>query len=161
MAKHPWLSINHAPEIAAHYNRVIVVTNPAETSHMTAVFLPLPGCDFTASLSQFDRDMSSYHVLLRDKFNDPKNVNVDVFVQLANDLLHAELTSDSTLMEVIRTALKCSETIAYITQGNHTRSLQMRNREGLKDYVSFVLPQTSEDSIAALGKKNTSGYQQQ
>jgi hypothetical protein len=153
MAKHTWMSINHASWIAAHYNRVIVVINPAETSRMTAVFLPLPGCDFTASLSQSDRDMSSYHVLLRDKFNDPKNVSVDVFVQLANDLLHGELTSDSTVMEVIRTALECSDTIRYITEGGHSRSLQMRNREGLRDYIPSVLSQTSEDSIAALGKE--------
>jgi hypothetical protein len=92
-------------------------------------------------------------MLLKDKFNDPKNVNVDVFVELANNLLHAELTSGSTLMEVIRAALECNDTIAFITEGGHSRSLQMRNREGLKDYVSSVLPQTSEDSIAALGKE--------
>jgi hypothetical protein len=132
---------------------VIVVINPGETSRMTAVFFPLPKCDFTVSLSQFDRDMSSYHMLLRDKFNDANDVNVDVFVQWANNLLHAELTSNSTLMEVIRIALECSDTIAYITEGGHSRSLQMKNREGLKDYVSSVLPQTSENSIAALGKE--------
>jgi hypothetical protein len=153
MVKHTWMSINHAPGIAAHYNRVIVVINPGETSRMTKVFLPLPKCDFTVSLTLFDRDMSSYHMLLKDKFNDPNDVNVDVFVQLGNKLLHAELTSDSTLMEVIRTALECSDTIAYITEGEHSRSIQMKNREGLKDYVSSVFPQVSENSIAALGKE--------
>jgi hypothetical protein len=99
---------------------------------MTKVFLPLQKCDFTVSLSLFERDMSSYHMLLKDKFNNPNNVDVDVFAQLANKLLHAELTSDSTLMEVIRSALKCSDTIAYITEGGHSRSLQMRDRTGLK-----------------------------
>jgi hypothetical protein len=107
---------------------------------MTKVFLPLEKCDFTVSLSLFDRDMSSYHMLLKDKFNNPNYVNVDVFVQLANKLLHAELTGDSTLMEVIRSALECSDTIAYITEGGHSRSLQMRNRTGLKDYVPSVFP---------------------
>jgi hypothetical protein len=92
-------------------------------------------------------------MLLKDKFDDPKNVNVDVFVQLANELLHAELTSDSTLMEVIKSAFECSDTIAYITEGGHSRSLQMKNIEGLKDYVSSVFPQASENLIAVLGKE--------
>jgi hypothetical protein len=153
MAKHTWMSINHAPGIAAHYNRVIVVINPDVAQRMTAVFLPVRGCHFAVSLSQLDRDMSSYHMSLKDKFSDPNNVNVDVFVQLVNKLFHAELTSDSTLMEVIRTTFECSNTIAYITEGGHSRSLQMKNREGLKDYVSSVFPQVSENSIAALGKE--------
>jgi hypothetical protein len=38
-------------------------------------------------------------------------------------------------MEVIRTALECSDTIAYITEGGLSMSLQMRNREGLRDYI--------------------------
>jgi hypothetical protein len=153
MAKHTWMSINHAPGIAAHYNRVIVVINPDVAQRTTTVFFPFPKCDFTVSLSQFDRDMSSYHMLLKDKFNDSNDVNVDVFVQLANKLLHVELTSDSTLMEVIRTAFECSDTIAYITEGGHSKSLQMKNGEGLKDYVSSAFPQVSENSIAALGKE--------
>jgi hypothetical protein len=66
MAKHTWMSINHAPGITTYYNRVIVVINPSETSRMTKVFLPLQGCDFTVSLSLFDRDMSSYHMLLKN-----------------------------------------------------------------------------------------------
>jgi hypothetical protein len=152
MAKHTWMSIEHAPGIAAHYNRVIVVINPGVTSRMAKVFLPLQKCDFTVSLSLFDRDMSSYHMLLKDKFNDPNDVNVDVFVQLANELLHAELTGDSTLMEVIRSALECSDTIAYITEGGHSRSLQMKKREGLKDYVP-PFSEVSDNSIAALGKE--------
>jgi hypothetical protein len=64
MEKHTWMSIEHAPRITAHYNRVIVVINPGVTSRMTKVFLPLQKCDFTVSLSLFDRDMSLYHMLL-------------------------------------------------------------------------------------------------
>jgi hypothetical protein len=149
MAKHTWMSIEHAPGIAVYYNRVIVVINPGVISRMTKVFLPLQKCDFTVSLSLFDRDMSSYHMLLKDKFNDPNDVSVDVFVQLANELLHAELTSDSTLMEVIRSAVECSDTIAYIAEGGHSRSLQMRNRTGLKDYVPPFL-EVSDNTLSQL-----------
>jgi hypothetical protein len=152
MAKGTWMSIEHPPGITAHYNRVIVVINPGVTSHMTKVFLPLQKCDFTVSLSLFNRDMSSYHMLLKDKFTDPNDVNVDVFVQLANELLHAELTGDSTLMEVIRNALECSDTIAYITELGHSRSLQMKNRTGLKFYVPPSL-EVSDNSISVLGKE--------
>jgi hypothetical protein len=133
MAEHTWMSINHAPGIAAHYNRVIVVINPGETSRMTKVFLPLEKCDFTVSLSLFDRDMSSYHMLLKDKFNDPNGVSEDWFLQHANEVLHGNLTGDSTLMDVMKIALKSGVMIAYITKNSHSRSLQMWNREVLKD----------------------------
>jgi pterin-4a-carbinolamine dehydratase len=33
-----FLSINHAPGIATHYNRVIVIINPTETECMTSIF---------------------------------------------------------------------------------------------------------------------------
>jgi hypothetical protein len=152
MAKHTWMSIEHAPGIAAHYNRVIVVINPGVTSRMTKIFLPLQKCDFTVSLSLFERDMSSYHMLLKDKFNDPNDVNVNVFVELANKLLHAELTGDSTLTEVIRSALQSPNTIAYITECGHSRSLQIKNRTGLKDYVPPSL-EAGDNLIAALDKE--------
>jgi hypothetical protein len=55
-------------------------------------------------------------------------------------------------MDVMRIALGSSDTIAYITENRHSRSLQMRDRKRLKDYVP-PSPEVSENSIAALGKE--------
>jgi hypothetical protein len=38
MRDHKFLSINHTPEIATHYNKVIVIINPTETESMAAIF---------------------------------------------------------------------------------------------------------------------------
>jgi hypothetical protein len=140
MAKHPWMSINHAPGIAAHYNRVIVVINPTETERMTSVFFSLPGCD-----------LSSYYVTLKDKFSN--DININQFLKYANKELHMNLTGDTTAIESMRIALRSGDTIAYTTQGMHSKSSQMWDREGLKDYVSSVFPQVSKNSIAALSKE--------
>jgi hypothetical protein len=75
MRYHKFLSINHAQGIATHYNRVIVIINPTQTERMTSIFFPLPGCDFQGSLNLWDRDMSSYHITLRDKFSNDINRN--------------------------------------------------------------------------------------
>jgi hypothetical protein len=159
MQGHPYLTINHVQGIATHYNRVIVVINPAEVQRMTAVYFPFPGCHFQVSLSDWDGDRSSYHVSLNDKFNNNRSVSVERFVQNGNEVLYARLTGDLTLIDVMRIALRLSDTIAYITQNQHSRSIQMYNRNELKDYVppeKNVIPpspEVCENSIAALGKE--------
>jgi hypothetical protein len=87
MAKHTWMSINHAPGIAAYYKRVVVVINPDVAQRMTAVYFPVQGCDFTASITLWDRDMSAYYIPLKDKLNNNNNYSVDDFVRHINEVL--------------------------------------------------------------------------
>jgi hypothetical protein len=103
--------------------------------------------------------MNSYHVCLKEKFNEPKGVTVDHFLQHANIVFHANLTGDLTLIEVMRIALQSGNTSEYITQDNHSRSLQMWDRSELKDYIppeKKVISSSleiSENSIAVADKQ--------
>jgi hypothetical protein len=122
---------------------------------------PLPGCDFTGSLNVWNKDMNLYHVSLKDKFNDSNGVSVDRFLQHANEVLHANLTGDSTLMDVMRMALKSGDMIAYTTKNNHSMSLQMWNRVGLKDYVppeKNVIPPSPEKQKIKTENNNIKFY---
>jgi hypothetical protein len=112
-----YLTINHVIGIATHYNRVIVIINPDKVERSTYIFFPLPRCEFSTSLSVWDRDMNSYHVSLNDKFSINTTVSVNPFLQHANEVLNTELTGDSTVIEVMRIALRSSHTIVYTTQG--------------------------------------------
>jgi hypothetical protein len=89
---------------------------------MTAVFFPMKGCDF----------------ILKDKLNNDIHT-VEDFIQHINVVLKTDFTGDTMLKDVMRAALESSDTIAYITQNGHSKSLQMKNRSGLKDYVSKSL----------------------
>jgi hypothetical protein len=128
-----------------------VIINPIETERMTSIFFPLPGCDFQGSLSLWDRDMSSYHVTLKDKFSN--DIDINQFLQYANEELNMNVTADTPAIDVMKILLRSGDTIAYTTQGMHSMSLQMRDRRGLKDYVPSVFPQASENLIAVLGKE--------
>jgi hypothetical protein len=153
MSKHTWMGINHAAGIADHYNRVVVVINPDVGQRTTSVFFPLRGCDFTTSITLWDRDMSAYYIPLKDKLNNNSDIySVDQFVRHINEVLNTNFISDTILKDVMRIALQSSNTIVYITQGGHSRSLQMKNRTGLKDYVPPSL-EVSDNSISALGKE--------
>jgi hypothetical protein len=145
-----YLTINHAQGIATHYNKVIVIISSIETERMTSIFFPLPGCDFQGSLSLWDRDMSSYHVSLKDKFSN--DVNINDFLQYANDVLHMNITADTPAIEVMKIALRSGDTIAYTTEGRHSKSLQMQDRRGLKDYVP-PFSEVNDKSIKALDKE--------
>jgi hypothetical protein len=121
-----FLSINHAQGIATHYKKVIVIINPSETERMTSIFFPLPGCDFQGSLNLWDRDMSSYHVTLKDKFSN--DININHFLEYANGVLHMNITGDTPAIEVMKIALRSGDTIAYTTENMHSKSLQMHDR---------------------------------
>jgi hypothetical protein len=102
---------------------------------MTTVFFPVKGCDFTASIALWDRDMSAYYIQLKHKLNNSDVYIVNQFVQDINEKINTNFTGDTPVIDVMRVALESSNTIAYITEGDHSRSLQMKNRSGLKDYI--------------------------
>jgi hypothetical protein len=72
--------------------------------------------------------MSSYHVSLNDKFKINTTVNINQFLHYVNEVLHMNLTGDSTVIEVMRIALRSGDTIAYIIKGMYSMSLQMLDR---------------------------------
>jgi hypothetical protein len=94
--------------------------------------------------------MSSYHVSLKDKFSN--DINIDQFLWYANEELHMNLTGDTTVIQAMRIALRSGDKIRYTTQNLHSKSLQMQNRRGLKDYVP-PSSEVSDNSIVALGKE--------
>jgi hypothetical protein len=70
-----------------------------------------------------NKDLSSYYVPLKDKFNDLKIVSLEQFLLCVNNKLQANLTGDLTVLDVMRIVLQLCDTIAYINQGIRSMSL--------------------------------------
>jgi hypothetical protein len=124
MAKHTWMSLNHVLGVTAWYNRVIMVINPDVAQRMTSIYFPVRGCNFGASITLWERDMSAYYIPLKDKLtSNSDTITVDDFVWHINEVLKTNFSGDTIIKDVMRTALQSSDTIAYITEGGHSRSL--------------------------------------
>jgi hypothetical protein len=110
----------------------------------------------TASLHKQKKDISLYHVQLKDKFKDAKSVSPEEFLKYVNKGLYSEFTGDPTVFHILAAAIKLDYTIAYINEGEHSRSLQMWNRNTKLDYappeinVISTPPQISDNSLLNL-----------
>jgi hypothetical protein len=66
-------------------------------------------------------------VTLKDKFSN--DININQFLKYANEVLHMNLTGDTTAKEAMKIALR--------SQDMHSNSLQMWDRTGLKDFIMY------------------------
>jgi hypothetical protein len=130
-----YLTANHLVVLAQHYNRVIVVINTHPTQHMTNVYFPKEGHEFSASLIKGTNDMSAYHLPIQMRFNGVHTVRILEFITYVNNYMGTKFTPQTTLYEVIRAVLQLNYCIAYINVGVHSWSLQSFARNMLADYA--------------------------
>jgi hypothetical protein len=130
-----YLTVNHLPGLAQHYNRVIVVIDTAPTHRMTTVYFPREGYEFSASLMKGANDMSAYRLPIQMRFNGIHTVPILEFITYVNTGLGTKFTAQTILYEVIRAVLQLDYCIAYINVGVHSWSLQSFARNTLSDYV--------------------------
>jgi hypothetical protein len=89
---------------------------------VACIIFPDEEYTLTASLHKQKKDMSLYHVHLKDKFKDAKSVSLEEFLKYDNNGLFLEFIGDSTVFDILN-------------EGVHSRSLQMLNRNNILDYV--------------------------
>jgi hypothetical protein len=130
-----YLTINHIPGIAQHYSRVIVVIDTAPASHMTAVYFPREGFEFSTSIMKKTNDMSAYHLPIEMRFDGIHTIPILDFVTYLNKQMRTNFTPQTTLYEIIRAVLQMNYCIAYINTGIHSWSLQSFARNTLSDYI--------------------------
>jgi TorA maturation chaperone TorD len=92
-----YLTVNHLPGLAQHYNRVIVVINTDQTPRMTSVYFPREGSEFSASLMKGTNDMSAYRLPIQMRFNGPHQVPIVEFITYVNNGLGTKFTPQTTL----------------------------------------------------------------
>jgi hypothetical protein len=79
---------------------------------MACIIFPDEEYTLTASLHKQKKDMSLYHVHLKDKFKDAKSVSLEEFLKYVNKGLYSEFTGDSTVFNILFRAFKLDYTIA-------------------------------------------------
>jgi hypothetical protein len=84
MINDTYLTINHLQGIAHHYRKIIIIINTDLTQCTACIIFPDEEYTLTASLHKQKKDMSLYHVKLKDKFKDAKSVSLEEFLKYVN-----------------------------------------------------------------------------
>jgi hypothetical protein len=84
MVDDSYLILNHLQGIAHHYRRVIIIINTDPTQRMVCIIFPEEEYTLTTSLHKQKKDMSLYHVHLKDKFKNTKSVSLEEFLKYVN-----------------------------------------------------------------------------